>query len=380
MQEGHSQGSAEIAAVDAAKTFASIGAISDGDGCANILSSTASAEMGTPFAGREQQRQQQPIRGRAQSQPSNQRTGEGLVHGVKVKLPATPPSCLTSASSITWPEEKYAFIKGRDPEEKANNLFGSSDAIDVGTGAGEWVGTRVGEAAAREMIRLSCSGCGDGGSGSNDSGRSHGDDQGITAASEVTLEEEEIGKLVTPRPAEVGGGGAVVDSRQAGTEDLSEHRAGFADIMGDGGDDTWTCGISGRGCGNSSDVNMNSTVSTQRARTVKIWDPVQQLQLFSAVTSTATGKCSGTDEKTVIEPTAGTAGVGAGFPPGSGSGGVSGGGGSGSKPQSRTPVQPGRAAWCEDGETLFLLTHEGERLVLRARCSREGRWDGAEEP
>lgn len=240
MQERHSQGSAEIAAVDAAKTSASIGAVSGGDRCANVSSSTASAEMENPFAGRQQQRQQQPM---------------------------------------------------------------------------------------RERVLLPC--------------------------------------------------GAVADSRQAGTDDLSEHRAGFADIMGDGGDGTWKCSISGRGCGSSSDVNMDSTVNAQRARTVKIWDPVQQLQLFSAVTSTATGKCSGTDEKAVIEPTADTAGVGAGFPPGSGSGGVSGGGGSGSKPQSRTPVQPGRAAWCEDGETIFLLTHEGERLVLRATVDAAARVGGA---
>lgn len=363
-----------------------MGAVGVGAGCAKVSISATSSEMRTPFVGGEQQWQQQPIRGHAQPQQSNQlhgqRTREGLVYDVQVKSPLARASWLASASSTTWRgEEENTFIKGRHTEqEKYKNLFGSSDTNGVGTSTEKRAAAKVDKATAGKVIRLSCSG--DGGSGTGDSSRSQGDDQEIPTAAEVTLGEDEIRKVVTLRRAEVSGGDAVGESRQEGTEGLLETRAEFADIFDDDGDGAWKCSDSGRVSGSSSDVDMHSPMNAQRARTIKIWDPVQQLQLFSPATSTASGKCSGTGEKTVIEPTAGTTGVEIAFPPGSASGSVSGGGGSGSgsKPQSRIPVQPGRAAWCEDGETFFLLNHEGERPVLRTRLGYKGRWGGAGEP
>ena len=310
----HSQRGAENATVDAASS-ASMDTVSDGDGCAAIAISATSAEARTPSVGGEQQRQQQPLRGQAHSQQNNQlheqHAGrEGLIHGVQVKLAgAAPASWLATTSSTIWQGiEEYALRKDRDPEpEEDKNWFGSSDAIDVGIDTEEWVATRVGETATREVITLTCSGGGDGGRGSNDNGRNHGDDQAIAAATEVILGEEDTSRVNALRRAEVGGDGAVGKSRQGATEDWLENRAGCANIVGGDGNGTWKLNNGVRGGGISSVGNINSTRNTQRARTIKIWDPVQQLQLFSAITSTTMEKPSGTGKKAVIESRAGTA-------------------------------------------------------------------------
>ena len=112
-----------------------------------------------------------------------------------------------------------------------------------------------------------------------------------------------------------------------------------------------------------------------------------QLELFSTATTTAAGEphCNipgrssgdcktgfdfgsvsdsrteaGIDAEVNVNASGGEAPLSAGSAASSGSGG------SGSKPAGRAPVQPGRTAWCEDGETLFILSHEGK--VVGGSC------------
>lgn len=130
------------------------------------------------------------------------------------------------------------------------------------------------------------------------------------------------------------------------------------------------------------------TGSASAAKLRKIWDPVIQMELFQATVGTAASLAvdatpstcgsethirfdpdsdsarvrktceSGKDE--VPDPTGGRGPGQVAFA--GGAGGVESriaGGNGGSKAPTKMPVQAGRVAWCEDGRTLFLLTHEG---------------------
>lgn len=213
-----------------------------------------------------------------------------------------------------------------------------------------------------------------------------------------------ISEVVTsPRADKCGGAGA--DTRMTGAEVLVEDGAGRVDDVcgGRGGmeeginiaygkmdavaNETWHS--------NNSRCVMNikktdfrgAHVGAQTARTIKIWDPVKQLELFSSSIATSAdelhcsmpGKNSGcsrtgfdsgsvNDRRTGpgINTEANTSASGGEAPLSAGSAGSSGSGGSSSKPAGRAPVQPGRAAWSEDGETLFMLSHEG--MVVGDSC------------
>lgn len=138
---------------------------------------------------------------------------------------------------------------------------------------------------------------------------------------------------------------------------------------------------------NSINVNPNAI---PRAEFRKIWDPVRQLELFAAADSEsgagsisipgnvqrnvpetspaavalaegdgeeemegggdgASSSCSGSS---VAVSVVGGLGNGAGSTCSSSS--------SSNKPAVKVAAQPGRAVWCQDGETVFLLNHEGE--------------------
>lgn len=141
---------------------------------------------------------------------------------------------------------------------------------------------------------------------------------------------------------------------------------------------------------NSINVNPNAV---PRAEFRKIWDPVRQLELFSAADNeSGAGSISvpGNVQRNVPEtsPAAVALAEGDGEEEmeaggdgassscsGSSYGGsvavsVVGGLGNGAgstcssssnKPAVKVAAQPGRAVWCQDGETVFLLNHEGEK-------------------
>lgn len=355
MQELRFHRGAKISTVDASKLCASTGSLSNDDGYGTVAFSAASAETRISFVGGQQREQQ--LRG--------QRAGEeGLVYGVQMRLAATPTSWLRTKPSATWQGKEYALKRGRNQEQEEDNTsLGSVDAIDIGMGTEERVARTAVEATTREVIRLTCDGVGDRCTESNDTGRSNSDNDKVATVTSVTHGDEEKGGGIGLRRAVVDGGGTIGDASKSGTENLLEDQGRCGDVFGVDGDAIRKHGNSGSGGSSGSEMSTASTGNAQRARTIKIWDPVQQLQLFSALTSTATETCWRNDKRTDVETRAGTASDEAGFPPGSATAGVSV-GGSGSRAHSRTPVQPGRAAWCEDGETLFLLNHEGEVGVV----------------
>lgn len=211
----------------------------------------------------------------------------------------------------------------------------------------------------------------------------------------------------SPRADGCGIGGARAGTSKTEAVMLVEHGADGVGGDGDGGGDVEegigiTCGerntaaseiwhINSSSCDINTDrakVRRTRFADARRARTIKLWDPVKQLELYSAVTTAAGAPqctipgvirdCSNTglDFGSVSDPRTGAsidteanASAFGGEAPlpvgGTGAGGSVGGG---SKPAGRAPVQPGRVAWCEDGETLFILSHEGkvaEEIAMR---------------
>lgn len=203
----------------------------------------------------------------------------------------------------------------------------------------------------------------------------------------------------SPRADGCGIGGARAGTSKTEADMLVEHGTGGVGGDGDGGGDVE------EGIGityderntaaseiwhiNSSSYDINTDMAkvrrtrftdARRARTIKLWDPVKQLELYSAAT-TASGQlqctmpgiirdCSKTslDFGSVSDPRTGpsidteanASAFGGEAPFSVGGTGTGGSVGGGSKPAGRAPVQPGRVAWCEDGETLFILSHEGK--------------------
>lgn len=183
-----------------------------------------------------------------------------------------------------------------------------------------------------------------------------------------------------------GAGGKDGVAEEKGLTEDSAWGGARAGIGGEGGAEQQEEEETRAGAGGSS-----ASTAPRRARVQKVWDPVEQLELLNdrgttgGVEAQGTGvSTTGCDNSLGVE---GGNGRGASLENGSGSGfagnsinsalssqaslgsagvdngAVGGGSGGNVGGRSRGPVQAGRAVWGEDGETLFLLSHEGEDLL-----------------
>eukprot|EP00752_Nemacystus_decipiens_P018532 g16615.t1 len=109
---------------------------------------------------------------------------------------------------------------------------------------------------------------------------------------------------------------------------------------------------------NGSPRRSKGSNHARAAELLKLWDPTRQLDLFSTTGPSSTPNDAGAGESPGTSPEPGNTNGSSGI--GTSTNGAEG------KAGGKVPLQPCRVAWGSDGETLFLLNHEGSLLKVKA--------------